>query len=35
MSMSGMCEKCCIGIRRENRNRVRVETIGISLYGIR
>ena len=29
--MSGMCEKCCIGIRRENRNRVRVETIGIPL----
>ena len=29
--MSGMCEKCCIGIRRENRNKVRVETIGISL----
>ena len=35
MSMSGLCEKCCIGIRRENRNKVRVETIGISLYGIR
>ena len=31
MSMSGMCEKCRIGIGRENRNRVRVETIGIPL----
>ena len=31
MSMSGMCEKCCIGIRRENRNKVRVETTGIPL----
>ena len=30
MSMSGMCEKCCIGIRRENRNKVRVEITGIS-----
>lgn len=29
--MSGMCEKCRIGIGRENRNRVRVETIGIPL----
>ncbi len=29
--MSGMCEKCCIGIRRENRNKVRVETTGIPL----
>ena len=31
MSMSGMCEKCCIGIRTENRNKVRVETTGIPL----
>ena len=28
--MSGMCEKCCIGIRRENQNKVRVEITGIS-----
>ena len=31
MSMSGMCEKCRIGIGRENRNKVRVETTGIPL----
>ena len=29
MSMSGMCEKCRIGIGRENRNRVRMETTGM------
>ncbi len=27
--MSGMCEKCRIGIGRENRNRVRMETTGM------
>ena len=29
MSTSGMCEKCRIGIERENRNRVRMETTGM------